>query len=55
MENLRDVFKAAGGDLGDIAQLNRFIVDQDKNQDAINATMARYMGDHRPTPLQSRS
>ena len=46
MENLLNVLKAAGGDLGDIVQLNRFIVDLDKNQDAINATMKRYMGDH---------
>jgi len=46
MENLRNVLKAAGGDLGDIVQLNRFIVDLDKNQDAINATMKRYMGVH---------
>ena len=46
MQNLRNVLKAAGGDLGDIVQLNRFIVDLDKNQDAINATMKRYMGDH---------
>lgn len=49
MENLRRVLKAAGGDLGDIVQIFRFMVDQDKNQDAVNATMARHMGDHRPT------
>ena len=49
MENLLNVLKAAGGDLGDIVQLNRFIVDLDKNQDAINATMKRYMGGHVPT------
>jgi enamine deaminase RidA (YjgF/YER057c/UK114 family) len=49
MENLRRALQAAGGDLRDIVQLFRFMVDQDKNQDAINATMARYMGDHRPT------
>lgn len=49
MENLRRALQAAGGDLGDIVQVFRFMVDQDKNQDAINATMARYMGDHRPT------
>lgn len=48
MENLRMVLRAAGGELADIVQLFRFIVDMDKNQDAINATLARYFGDHRP-------
>jgi enamine deaminase RidA (YjgF/YER057c/UK114 family) len=49
MENLRSVLRAAGGDLTDIVQLFRFMIDQDKNQDAINRVMARYFGDHRPT------
>lgn len=49
MENLRRVLQAAGGDLDDIVQLFRFMKDQEKNQDAINRTMARLMGDHRPT------
>jgi len=48
MENLLRVLKVAGGELTDIVRLTRFMVDQDKNQDAINAVMARYMGDHRP-------
>ncbi len=48
MENLRKVLRAAGGELTDIVQLFRFIVDQEGNQDAINAVMARYLGDHRP-------
>jgi enamine deaminase RidA (YjgF/YER057c/UK114 family) len=48
MENLLKVLKAAGGELTDVVRLTRFIVDQDKNQDAINAVMARYLGDHRP-------
>lgn len=48
MENLRRALKAAGGDLTDIVRLTRFMVDQDKNQDAINRVMARYLGDHRP-------
>ncbi|MFQ5611098.1 MAG: Rid family hydrolase [Anaerolineae bacterium] len=48
MENLRQVLKAAGGELTDIVQLFRFIVDQDRNQNAINAVMGRYLGDHRP-------
>ena len=48
MENLRTTVEAAGGQLSDIVQLTRFIVDQDANQDAINEVMARYFGDHRP-------
>ena len=46
MENLRNVLRAAGGALSDLVRLDRFIVDQAKNQDAINATMKKYMGDH---------
>ena len=49
MENLRDVLQAAGGELTDIVQLFRFIRDIDKNQDAINRAMAKYLGDHRAT------
>jgi 2-iminobutanoate/2-iminopropanoate deaminase len=49
LENLRNVLRAAGGDLADVVQLFRFMVDQEKNQDAINRVMARYFGDHRPT------
>jgi 2-iminobutanoate/2-iminopropanoate deaminase len=48
VENLQKILQAAGGDLGDIVQLFRFIVDIDKNQDAINATVGRMFGDHRP-------
>lgn len=47
MENLLRVLKAAGGELTDIVRVTRFIVDQDKNQDAINKVMGRYFGDHR--------
>ena len=47
MENLKTVLAAAGGSLTDIVQLTRFIVDQDRNQDAINRIMAQYLGDHR--------
>jgi enamine deaminase RidA (YjgF/YER057c/UK114 family) len=47
MENLKAVIEAAGGELTDIVQLIRFMVDQDKNQDAINRVMSQYMGDHR--------
>lgn len=48
LENLRKVLRAAGGDFNDIVQLFRFIVNMEQNQDAINATMARHFGDHRP-------
>ncbi|HZD22017.1 MAG TPA: RidA family protein [Acidimicrobiia bacterium] len=47
MENLKTVIEAAGGHLTDIVQLIRFMVDQEKNQDAINRVMAGYLGDHR--------
>src|SRR5918996_4434746 len=47
MENLKTVLTAAGAGLADIVQLIRFMVDQDRNQDAINRVMAHYMGDHR--------
>lgn len=48
MENLLAVLRAAGGELTDVVEMTRFMVDQERNQDAINAVMARYMGDHRP-------
>lgn len=47
MENLKSVIEAAGGQLTDIVQLMRFMVDQDRNQDAINRVMAQYLGNHR--------
>ena len=47
MENLKAVLTEAGGSLTDIVQLSRFIVDQDRNQDAINRVMGEYLGDHR--------
>ncbi|MGH8928049.1 MAG: RidA family protein [Acidimicrobiia bacterium] len=49
MENLKSVLAAAGGDLTDIVQLFRFMVDQDRNQDAINRVMAGYFGEYRAT------
>ena len=48
MENLKATVEAAGGQLSDIVQVTRFIVDQDANQDAINEVMSRYYGQHRP-------
>lgn len=47
MENLKAVIEASGGQLTDIVQLIRFMVDQDRNQDAINRVMGTYLGDHR--------
>jgi enamine deaminase RidA (YjgF/YER057c/UK114 family) len=49
MANLGLALRAAGGDLGDIVQLTRFIKDLDRNQDAINRVMAEHLGEHRPT------
>lgn len=48
MGNLRMVLEASGAGLGDIVQLIRFMVDQDRNQDAINRVMGSHLGDHRP-------
>lgn len=47
MANLRTVLEAAGGKLTDIVQLIRFMVDQDRNQDAINRVMSEHLGEHR--------
>lgn len=48
MERLQKTLRAAGGDLSDIVQVTRFIVDIGANQDAVNAVMNRYWGNHRP-------
>ena len=49
MERIKLTVEAAGGQLSDVIQVTRFIVDVEKNQDAINAVMNRYWGDgHRP-------
>ena len=49
MENMRMAVEAAGGQLTDIVHLNRFMVDQTADQDAINAAIAEaWGGDHRP-------
>ncbi len=49
MENMRMAVEAAGGQLTDIVHLNRFMVDQTSDQDAINAAIAEaWGGDHRP-------
>lgn len=48
VENLRMVVEAAGGSLGTIVEVTRYMVDQAKNQDGVNRAMARAFGDHRP-------
>ena len=49
MERLSQTMEAAGGELQDIIQVTRFVVDVGANQDAINVVMNRYWGpDHRP-------
>jgi 2-iminobutanoate/2-iminopropanoate deaminase len=47
VENLSAVLTAAGGTFADVVQLIRFIVDLDRNQDAINRVMAEHLGEHR--------
>ena len=49
MERLAETMEAAGGQLTDIIQVTRFVVDVGANQDAINVVMNRHWGpDHRP-------
>jgi 2-iminobutanoate/2-iminopropanoate deaminase len=48
LENLRTVIEAAGGDLSTVVEVTRYIVDIDRNQDAINRTMGAAFGPHRP-------
>ena len=48
MANLGAVLVASGGGLADVVQLMRFIVELDRNQDAINRVMSSQLGEHRP-------
>ena len=49
MERIKITVEAAGGQMTDVIQVTKFMVDVDKNQDAINTVMNRYWGDnHRP-------
>ncbi len=49
MKRMKQTIEAAGGEMTDIIQVTRFVVDVGANQDAINAVMNRYWGDnHRP-------
>jgi len=49
MERLQETLAAAGGEITDVIQVTRFVVDIDANQDGINTVMNRYWGEnHRP-------
>ncbi|MDH3350068.1 MAG: RidA family protein [Gammaproteobacteria bacterium] len=49
MNRLNETLEAAGGQITDIVQVTRFVVDVENNQNAINQVMNRYWGDnHRP-------
>ncbi len=48
LTGLKSVLEAAGGTLGDIVEITRFIVDLDANQDAINRVLGEAFGSHRP-------
>jgi 2-iminobutanoate/2-iminopropanoate deaminase len=48
IENLRTVIEAAGGALSTVVEVTRYIVEIDRNQDAINRTMGAAFDTHRP-------
>jgi len=49
MQRMAATLAAAGGDLGDVVQVTKFVVNVGENQDAITATMNKHFGaDHRP-------
>ncbi len=48
MERMQETLRAAGGELSDVVQVTRFVVDIEANQNAINKVMNRYWGNHRP-------
>jgi enamine deaminase RidA (YjgF/YER057c/UK114 family) len=49
MKRMQKTIRAAGGEITDVIQVTRFVVDVDANQVAINEVMNRYWGaDHRP-------
>ncbi len=48
MDNLERVLQAAGGDLSDVVEVTRYIVDIDRNQDAINRVLGVRFGSLRP-------
>ena len=49
MQRMAETMAAAGGDLTDVVQVTKFIVDVGENQNAITATMNKHFGEnHRP-------
>jgi 2-iminobutanoate/2-iminopropanoate deaminase len=48
VDNLESVLQAAGGDLSDVVEVTRYIVDIDRNQDAINRVLGVRFGPLRP-------
>lgn len=48
MENLQTAVRVVGGELTDIVELTRFMVNQKENQGPVGAVMARYFNGHRP-------
>lgn len=49
MLRMAETLKAAGGELTDVVQVTKFIVNVGENQDAITATMNKHFGEnHRP-------
>ncbi len=49
MLRMTETLKAAGGDITDVIQVTKFIVDVGENQNAITATMNKHFGEnHRP-------
>ena len=48
MENLQTALATTGGQLSDIVELTRFMVNQKENAGAVGAVMGRMFGDHRP-------
>jgi len=49
MKRMTETLKAAGGDITDVVQVTKFIVDVGENQNSITAVMNKHFGDnHRP-------
>ena len=49
MARMKETIEAAGGDITDVIQVTKFVVDVGTNQDVINSVMNRYWGEsHRP-------
>jgi len=49
MKRIKETVEAAGGEMTDVIQVTKFVVDVGANQDAINTVMNRFWGEnHRP-------